>query len=120
MNGQVSSPRHARHNNNESSESSPPTPPAIPARVSSTPEKISKFWATYAHHWHGNPRKQQASSSPEPPPVKLRANSPRKVKTIYIQIKLDPFITFSFYFFKKKSPKNKRYTLQVIPILGTA
>lgn len=29
------------------------SPPAIPARISSTPDKISKFWAAY-HHWSPN------------------------------------------------------------------
>lgn len=34
------SPRSPRHES-----------PAIPARISSTPDNISKFWATYTH-WH--------------------------------------------------------------------
>ncbi|KAI8883868.1 hypothetical protein K501DRAFT_285104, partial [Backusella circina FSU 941] len=102
VNGQVSSPRHARHN--ESSESSPPTPPAIPARVSSTPEKISKFWATYAQHWHNNPRKQQASSSPEPPPIRLRMNSPRKSQEQKIQITSDTDTWYSLNVTQMRDP----------------
>ncbi|KAG2234216.1 hypothetical protein INT48_001935 [Thamnidium elegans] len=35
--------------------------PQIPARVSSTPDKISKFWATYTH-WHTAPKKPNSSS----------------------------------------------------------
>lgn len=34
--------------------------PQIPARVSSTPDRISKFWATYAH-WH-TPKKSPSPS----------------------------------------------------------
>ncbi|OBZ87480.1 MAP kinase kinase kinase mkh1 [Choanephora cucurbitarum] len=37
-------------------------PPAIPARVSSTPDKVSKFWASYAS-WH-SPTNKHTPSSP--------------------------------------------------------
>jgi hypothetical protein len=54
------SPRSVRHESVEEGRGKR-TPPAIPARVSSTPDKISKFWATYAN-WH-SPSIQRASPS---------------------------------------------------------
>jgi hypothetical protein len=56
------SPRSVRHESAEEDRGKR-TPPAIPARISSTPDKISKFWATYAN-WHtSSPPTRKASPS---------------------------------------------------------
>lgn len=62
------SPKAAFNKIKNSFRSSPPMispsridSPAIPARISSTPDKISKFWAAY-NYWHPPP--------PPPPPIK--------------------------------------------------
>ncbi|CEP09782.1 hypothetical protein [Parasitella parasitica] len=52
QNSAASGPRSGRHESGEDDRARR-TSPVIPARVSSTPDKISKFWASYAN-WHSS------------------------------------------------------------------
>ncbi|KAL7331802.1 mitogen-activated protein kinase kinase kinase [Mucor circinelloides] len=63
QNSASSSPRSARHESGDDDRGRR-TSPAIPARVSSTPDKITKFWATYSN-WHSS---SPSSNNKKPSP----------------------------------------------------